>query len=51
VIEAAPIVKFMKRWTRARVRDYCRARGWQVSVWRLLSGSAMTPRTLVVAKC
>jgi hypothetical protein len=49
VIEAAPIVKFMKRW--ARVRNYCRARGWQVSVWRLLSGSAMTPRTLVVAKC
>jgi hypothetical protein len=32
VIEAAPIVKYMRRWSRARVRDYCRGRGWQVSV-------------------
>jgi hypothetical protein len=32
VIEAAPIGKYMRRWTRARVRDYCRARGWQVAV-------------------
>ncbi len=34
VIEAAPIVIYMKRqkWTRARVRDYCAEKGWTVSV-------------------
>jgi hypothetical protein len=34
VIEAADIVKYMRRgkWTRARVRDYCRQKGWKVSV-------------------
>jgi hypothetical protein len=34
VIEAAPIVGYMKkqRWTRTRVRDYCRERGWSISV-------------------
>ena len=34
VIEAAPIVGYMKRqkWTRGRVRSYCRQKGWQVSV-------------------
>jgi hypothetical protein len=34
VIEAAPIVGYMKRqrWTRTRVRDYCKQQGWTVSV-------------------
>jgi hypothetical protein len=34
VIEAAPILGFIKRgkWTRARVREYCEAKGWTVSV-------------------
>src|SRR5262245_6788493 len=32
VVEAAPIVSFMKRWSRDRVRDYCREQGWKVSV-------------------
>lgn len=34
VIEAAPIVHYMKRqkWTRKRVRDYCSQKGWEVSV-------------------
>lgn len=34
VIEAADIVHYMKRqkWTRDRVRDYCRKKGWKVSV-------------------
>jgi hypothetical protein len=34
VIEAAPIVSFMKRdkWTRDRVRDYCATKGWTVVV-------------------
>jgi hypothetical protein len=34
VVEAAPIVKYMarQRWSRDRVRDYCRQRGWKVIV-------------------
>jgi hypothetical protein len=38
VVEAAPIVGYMKkqRWTRDRVRDYCRERGWKVTVvWEI----------------
>ena len=32
VVKAAPIVKYMKRWPRTRVRDYCAEKGWAVSV-------------------
>lgn len=34
VVEAAPIVGYMKKgkWTRERVRDYCKGKGWRVSV-------------------
>ncbi len=32
VIEAAPIIGYMKKWSRDRVRDYCKAKGWSVSV-------------------
>lgn len=34
VVEAAPIVGYMKKqkWTRDRVRDYCKQRGWRISV-------------------
>jgi hypothetical protein len=32
VIEAAPIVGYMKRWSRDRVRAYCKTRGWEISV-------------------
>lgn len=34
VVEAAPIVSYMKRgkWSRARVRAYCVEKGWKVSV-------------------
>jgi hypothetical protein len=34
VVEAAPIVKYMakQKWTRDRVRDYCKAKGWRVFV-------------------
>lgn len=32
VIEAADIVRYMRGWNRDRVRDYCRSRGWHVSV-------------------
>ena len=36
VVEAAPIVKRMKGWTRMRVRSYCRDKGWKVSVvWEM----------------
>ena len=32
VVEAASIVKYMRKWTRDRVREYCRTKGWKVSV-------------------
>jgi hypothetical protein len=34
VVEAAPIVGYMKKgkWTRAKVREYCKAKGWKISV-------------------
>ena len=34
VIEAAPIIGYMKKqkWTRDRVRSYCKEKGWRVSV-------------------
>lgn len=32
VVEAAPIVKYMKKWTRHAVREHCRTKGWKVSV-------------------
>ena len=34
VIEAAPIVGYMKKqkWARDRVRSYCKERGWSISV-------------------
>jgi len=38
VVEAAPIVGYMKkqRWSRDRVRNYCRNKGWEVSVvWQM----------------
>lgn len=36
VVDAAPILRFMKRsrWTRTKVREYCEAKGWRVSVIR-----------------
>jgi hypothetical protein len=32
VVEAADIVKYMRKWTRTRVREYCKKNGWHVSV-------------------
>jgi hypothetical protein len=32
VIEAAPIVRYMKGWPRDRVRDYCKQKKWDISV-------------------
>jgi hypothetical protein len=32
VVEAANIVKYMRKWSRDRVRDYCIGKGWKVSV-------------------
>ena len=34
VVEAAPIVIYMKhgKWSRTRVRDWCRRKGWEISV-------------------
>lgn len=36
VVEAADIVKYMRRWTRDKVRDYCAKKQWRVSVvWQM----------------
>lgn len=36
VVEAADIVKYMRKWSRDRVRDYCNGKGWKVSVvWQM----------------
>jgi hypothetical protein len=32
VVEAAPIVKYMRGWSRKNVREYCKERGWQISI-------------------
>ncbi len=32
VIEAAPIIRYMRKWSRDRVRDYCKSKDWKVSV-------------------
>lgn len=32
VCETAPIVRYMRGWTRDRVRDYCKQKGWQLKV-------------------
>ena len=32
VVEADGVVKYMKRWPRDRVREYCGQRGWKVIV-------------------
>lgn len=34
VVVAADIVRYMRGWPRARVRDYCRAKGWRITVVR-----------------
>jgi len=33
VINAAPILKYMKLWTYAKVTDYCQKKGWK---WKVL---------------
>ena len=30
VVEAAPIVRYMRGWSRKNVREYCKERGWQI---------------------
>lgn len=32
VIEAANVVRYMKGWARDKVREYCKRKGWSVSV-------------------
>ena len=32
VTEVAPIVKYMRGWSRASVRNYCDEKGWRVSI-------------------
>ena len=36
VVEAADIVKYMRKWSRAKVRDYCKKKNWKISiVWEM----------------
>ena len=36
VVEAASIVKYMRKWNRDRVREYCKDKGWSISVvWEM----------------
>ena len=32
VIETAPMVRYMRRWSRDRVRAFCQEKGWPVAV-------------------
>jgi len=32
VVEAADIIKYMRHWSRTRVREYCLLKGWKVRV-------------------
>lgn len=32
VVESADIVKYMRRWTRERVRAYCENKNWKISI-------------------
>ena len=32
VVEAADIVRYMRGWSRARVRAYCQRKDWKISV-------------------
>src|SRR5262249_40060561 len=41
VVEAAPKLKFMRRWSRDKVRDYCRSRMWSAIVVHELQRSKL----------
>lgn len=32
VTESAPILKYMRGWSRDKVREYCKLKGWKVLV-------------------
>jgi hypothetical protein len=36
VIEAAPIIGYMKGWSRGRVRDHCTEKGWKAKIVQTL---------------
>ncbi len=38
VTEVAPIVAYMRGWSRDRVREYCRSKGWQIAIVAPSSG-------------
>lgn len=44
VVETAPIVRYMKRWSRERVRTYCAGKGWPVTVvWQMQRDDITAP--------
>ncbi|MEY9184721.1 hypothetical protein ABIG06_006269 [Bradyrhizobium sp. USDA 326] len=45
VVETAPIVRYMRRWSRERVREECRKRGWSVTVvWQMEREDVTAPQ-------
>jgi len=32
VVEASGVIKYMRKWSRDQVRDYCVKRGWTITV-------------------
>lgn len=45
VVETAPIVRYMRRWSRDQVRVECNARGWKVLViWQMEREDITAPR-------
>lgn len=43
VVEAADIVRYMKGWPRARVREYCRRKAWQIRIVRQVECTVGAP--------
>lgn len=44
VVETAPILGYMKGWTRDRVREYCERRNWSVRVVQQIERTDINPK-------
>jgi hypothetical protein len=44
VIEAADIVRYMRGWSRSRVRAYCQRKGWDVAIVWIKQTRNFNPR-------
>jgi hypothetical protein len=45
VTRAAPIVKYMRGWSRDKVRTYCQSKGWHVAVVASVGTPENSPKT------